>query len=131
MTRQAETIADLRLIQNVQERLTAVVVQGRKPTLPEEARSDELLVRACASRVWVEVKVEAGTVHIRSAADSPMVAGLVHLLCSIYDGCEATAVAADEPVLWRELRFDTQLSPTRLNGLAAVWAKIRQVAEAG
>ena len=51
--------------------------------------------------------------------------GLLKLLGDFYSGAPPAEVAATEPALLEQLGLDRNLSPTRLNGLRSVRAKIR------
>jgi cysteine desulfuration protein SufE len=64
----------------------------------------------------------------RSDAESPMVRGLVALLCELYSGATPEDIVATEPVLLEQLGLLRTLSPTRLNGLRNVRATIRDFA---
>jgi cysteine desulfuration protein SufE len=126
--KQQQLIARLRIIEDPQERLAAIVSRGRKWPSPAE-RTEASRVQGCASPVWVAGSLEAGRCRFRAAADSPLVQGLVALLCELYDGEAAAEIAAVEPALFEELGLTRQLSPTRLNGLANVRRVIREFAQ--
>jgi cysteine desulfuration protein SufE len=125
---QTQLIDDLLIIPDVQERMSAVVAAAAKQGIPEAEREDAWLVSGCSSRVWVAGFVTADTLHLRSDADSPLVKGLVHLLCQVYDGQPIDQVRADRPELWEKLGFHKMLSPTRQNGLAAVHRRVVELA---
>lgn len=125
---QLRIIDDLLFIPDVQERLS-ILVSRAKSTLPESDKTDAHLVRGCVSRVWLVPEVREGRCYFRYDADSPMVKGLVGVLCEVYEGGLASEVASEEPVIWERLGFTKQVTPTRLNGLAAVRAVIRQAAQ--
>ena len=111
----------LEAIPDPQERL--MVATSWKTTLEplrEEERTEENLVRGCVSRVWLAAAMEEGRCRFRVDADSPLVRGLVRLLCGIYDGAAPGEVVAEEPVVLEELGILRNLSPTRRNGLAAM-----------
>jgi cysteine desulfuration protein SufE len=127
---QAQLIEDLGFIEDVQERLSAVVQRYAKVALPPEHKVDAHRVRGCVSSVWLVPSIQDGACHFGFDADSPMVKGLVGLLCEVYQGGAPADVAATEPVLWQQLGFLKQLTPTRQNGLAAVRAAIKDFAEA-
>lgn len=127
---QTELIEDLNLIGSPHERLAALTSYVPRVLLPEAERTDALLVPGCVSRVWVHGALVDGRTCFRCAADSPMVAGLVALLCHLYSGAEAAEVAAVEPELWEKCGLVKVLSPTRLNGLAAVRQRLRTLAQA-
>ena len=128
--RQEKFIARYAIIPDPQERLAAIT--SRKSTLaplaPEE-RFDALLVPGCVSRVWIACAVENGNCRFRMDAESALVAGLVSLLCELYDNAAPAEVVATEPQLLERLGIAANLSPTRLNGLAHVRGRIREFAE--
>ena len=128
--KQQQLIARFQLIEDAHERLAAIVARGKKwPGPPEELRTDAHRVPGCASRVWLLGRIENGGCHFQMDADSPLVKGLVALLCELYDGATAAEVARIEPEIFPALQLDRQLSPTRLNGLASVRAMIRRFAQ--
>ena len=126
--KQAELIEDLNHIPDAHERLGALSSYVAGVALPEELKRDELLVPGCVSRVWLEGSANGGRMWFRCAADSPMVAGLVALLCHLYSGAEAAEVAAVEPEVLKACGLTKVLSPTRLNGLNAVRGRMREMA---
>ena len=130
--KQRQLVADLNLIENPQERLAAVVDRARRhPPLPDADKSAAHRVTGCVSAVWITGRREAGRLRLRCDADSPLVRGLVALLCELYDDATPADIAATEPQLYEETGLADLLSPTRLNGLRGVRAHIRRLAEQG
>jgi cysteine desulfuration protein SufE len=128
--KQADMIARYRAIEDAHERLAAITSRGKRWPAPTEAeRTDAALVPGCSSRVWLAGEIVDGVCRFRMDADSPLVKGLVALLCELYDGEAAADIVATEPELIGGLGLDRMLSPTRLNGFAAVRAAIRRFAE--
>ncbi len=129
--KQRQLIEDYGIIPDPQERLAAVVDQARRrPPLPDIERTDVHRVQGCVSQAWVVGEVRDGRCFFRSDADSPLVRGLLVLLCDFYSDAPPAEVAATEPALLEELGLARNLSPTRLNGLRSVRAKIREFAAA-
>ncbi|MBP7482293.1 MAG: SufE family protein [Lacunisphaera sp.] len=129
--KQQQLVADYAIIDDPQERLAAVVDQARRrPALPAAERTEANRVRGCVSLAWVVGEVRDGHCHFRCDADSPLVRGLLVLLGDFYSGGTPAEVAATEPALIEQLGLDRSLSPTRLNGLRSVRAKIRDFAAA-
>jgi cysteine desulfuration protein SufE len=129
--KQAELIADLRLIPDPQERLMVILDMASKTApLTESERADTNLVRGCVSRVWLVAEKRGSSCHFKSDAEAPTVRGLVALLCQLYDGAEIKEIVNTEPEFWEALGMTRTLSPTRLNGLAAVRSRIRELAHA-
>jgi cysteine desulfuration protein SufE len=128
---QRALIAKLAIIEDAHERLAAITSRAKKWPVPAESqRTDERLVRGCSSRVWLVGEIRDGRCHFRVDADSPLVKGLATLLCEIYDGGTPAEIVATEPEIVSALGIDHMLSPTRLNGLAAVRNAIREFAAA-
>ncbi len=127
--KQTELIDDLNLIEDAHERLGALTSYVARTRLPEELKTDDLIVPGCVSRVWVLGELREGLTHFRCAADSPMVAGLIALLCDLYNESTPAEVAAVEPEIWTRCGFMKLLSPTRLNGLDAVRGRIEALAQ--
>lgn len=129
--KQQQLVADYAIIEDPQERLAAVVDQARcRPPLPESERTEANRVKSCVSLAWVVGEVREGRCHFRCDADSPLVRGLLVLLCDFYSGATPAEVADTEPALIAQLGLDRNLSPTRLNGLRSVRARIRDFAVA-
>ncbi|HEX7631942.1 MAG TPA: SufE family protein [Lacunisphaera sp.] len=127
--KQSQLIEDYAIIPDPQERLAAVVDQARRrPPLAEAERVESNRVKGCVSQAWLVSELREGRCFFRSDADSPLVRGLLVLLCDFYSGATPAEVAATEPALLEELGLARNLSPTRLNGLRSVRAKIREFA---
>lgn len=124
--KEAEWVQEFSLIPTVQERLAAVVARANKrhSLTPEEKAATER-VPGCVSAVWVVGNCDAGICAFRCDAESPMVKGLVALLCDFFSGASAAAIRDHECRLIEELGFSATLTPTRLNGVEAVqrWIK--------
>jgi cysteine desulfuration protein SufE len=126
--KQAALIEDLNFLPDAQERLAEVVRRGARHSLPEDNKVESNRVEGCVSKVWLLGGWVGGTLSFSCDAESPMVKGLAALLCDLYSGATPAEVVAVEPLLWQACGLHKMLSPTRLNGLAALRAKIRAVA---
>lgn len=127
--KQLQLVENYSIIDDPQERLAAVVDDARKmPTLPVTERTEANRVKGCISQAWIVGEVREALLFFRCDADSPLVRGLLKLLCELYSGATPTEVASTEPALLDQLDLARNLSPTRLNGLRSVRAKIREFA---
>ncbi|MFO1485130.1 MAG: SufE family protein [Verrucomicrobiaceae bacterium] len=127
--KQQSLIDDLNIIHDPHERLNAVVSRAGAMKLAAEHKIDANLVPGCVSRVWLHGELVDGRTRFICDADSPMVKGLAALLCEIYTDSDPQEVITIEPKVWEGCGFTKMLSPTRLNGLANVRRKIREMAE--
>ncbi len=128
--KQQQLIADYAIIEDAQERLAAIVDGARRsPPLAATERTESNRVRGCISQAWVVAEQREGRCYFRSDADSPLVRGLLKLLCDLYSDALPREIAATEPMLYEALGLARNLTPTRLNGLRSVRAKIREFAD--
>jgi cysteine desulfuration protein SufE len=126
--KQQSLIDDLNIIHDPHERLNAIVSRGSAMKLDAVHKTEANLVPGCVSRVWLHGELVDGRTRFICAAESPMVQGLATLLCELYSGADPAEVAMVEPRVWQECGFTKMLSPTRLNGLANMRIKIRNLA---
>jgi len=127
--KQQQLIENYSIIDDPQERLAAVVDDARKmPPLNETERTEANRINGCISQAWITPEVREDRCVFRGDADSPLVRGLLKLICDLYTGATPAEVVATEPILFEELGLARNLSPTRLNGLRSVRAKIREFA---
>lgn len=128
--KQQSLLEGLALIDDPQERLAVAVDRSRRtPSLPAAQRTPEHRVPGCVSAVWLVATLHEGRCRFRADADSPLVRGLVLLLCDYFDGGSPAEIAAGDADPLDALDLTRNLSPTRRNGLAAVRAAIRRFAE--
>ena len=122
-------IERLALIEDPQERLAALMSRAKKwPQPTPEELVDANRVHGCQSRVWLVPTLQDGVCRFAMECDAPMVKGLVALMCEVFEGGAPEDVAKAEPAIFEELGFTRMVTPTRLNGLAAVRSRIREFA---
>ena len=128
--KQTQLTEDFAIIEDRQERLAAVVAHARRrPPLPADDKTDAHRVPGCVSSVWLLGAITDGRLHLRYDAESPLVKGLVGLLVELYDNAPPAEVIATEPTILADLGLLQDLTPTRQNGLAAVRARIKSLAQ--
>jgi cysteine desulfuration protein SufE len=111
------------------ERYQYLIDLGRKlPPLPEELRVDAHKVQGCQSQVWLVASGDASSLNFRAISDSAIVSGLIALLLRVYSGRSAREILDTEPRFIEAIGLAKHLSPTRSNGLAAMFKTIRDYA---
>lgn len=127
---QQHLIDDLAIIEDSQERLGAVVDRAKRlVALPAAERTEQNRVPGCISQVWVVGELRDGRCIFRCDADGPLVKGLVAFLCDAFSGATPAEIVASSVDPLEALGLMRNLSPTRVNGLAAVRARIRELAK--
>lgn len=128
--KQQHLVDDYALIDDAQERLALVVDRAKRlPPLAESERTDAHRVRGCVSLVHLVGEIREGLCYFRCDADSPLVRGLVALLCDFYGGATPAAIVASDADPLEAIGLLKNLSPTRRHGLASARATIRAFAE--
>lgn len=113
------------------ERYQYLIELGRKlPPFPEAWRTEDNRLHGCQSMVWIVPEGDAGRLDFHAASDSTIVSGLIALVLRVYGGGHSAAdIEATEPDFIHAIGLGGHLSPTRSNGLAALLARIREVAQ--
>ena len=127
--REAALVAHWSIIPDLTERLALATQAHAGPGMPPESRTDDALVPGCVSRVWLAAALAPdGGLALTWDAESAMVRGLAGLVCAVHAGTVPAAAAAHQTTILSGLGFDRMLSPTRLNGMTALAARIRLLA---
>ena len=127
--RQSALISRYAILPDAHERLAALTSRRSHLTpLAPEARTDDALVPGCVSRVWLVSFMENGRCRFQLHAESALVKGLAAALCELYDNATPQEILTVEPEIFEALGIAANLSPTRLNGLAHIRARIVEFA---
>lgn len=131
LTRKLAQLADdLAVVDDPQERLSLVVDRARRMApLPAAERLEANRVPGCVSVVWLVGELRDGCCRFRCHAESPVVHGLVALLCEFFTGFAPELIANSDADPLEALGLVQNLSPTRRNGLAAARAAIKAFAQ--
>lgn len=101
------------------------------PALAPDEKSEETIVRGCASQVWMVTHMEDGRLIVRAESDAMIVSGLIALLVRVYSGAAPKEVKAfDAKGLLDEIGVSGALTAQRSNGLASMLERIRHDAHA-
>lgn len=125
-----EAIGDeLALFDDWMDRYQYIIELGRKlPPFPREWTDDAHRVPGCQSQVWLEARMNDGTMYFAGASDAAIVMGLVALLLRVYSGRSPDEILATEPSFLSDLGLVQALSTNRGNGVEAMARAIRSAA---
>jgi cysteine desulfuration protein SufE len=111
------------------ERYQYLIDLGRKlPPFPDELKTEENKVHGCQSQVWLVPSGDANRMEFRAISDSAIVSGLIALLLRVYSGRSAKEILDTPPRFVESIGLAQHLSPTRNNGLAAMFKTIQEYA---
>jgi cysteine desulfuration protein SufE len=95
---------------------------------PEEAKTEDRLIKGCQSRVWLDYKMEDGKIVFNADSDAIITKGIISLLTGIYSGRTPQEILSSDFSVVEKIGLKENLSPTRANGLVSMIARIRTVA---
>jgi cysteine desulfuration protein SufE len=111
------------------ERYQYLIDLGRKlPPFSDELKTEENKVHGCQSQVWLVPTGDAKRLEFRAISDSAIVSGLIALLLRVYSGRSAREILDTPPRFVESIGLAQHLSPTRNNGLAAMFNTIQEYA---
>lgn len=110
-----------------EDRYKYIIDLGKElPALPEEARTDEHLVRGCQSQVWIETHRDGEKFYFDVDSDAFIVKGLLGVVLAAYNGKTADEIRDfDIDAYFEELDLVRHLSTARGNGLKAMVERIQ------
>jgi len=124
---QEKLIQEFASLETWEEKYEKLIHLGRDlPDLPEKHKTEDHKIRGCQSRVWLVAELDKeNKLLFQAQSDSMLVKGLLSILLGIYSGLSPAEVLNTSPDFISKIGFDTYLSPTRANGLAAVLKQIK------
>ena len=102
------------------------------PELAAGEKTEDRLVRGCQSQVWLvsEFDSQQDCIRLQIDSDAHIVRGLIAIVLAVFNQRSPSFIAGyDIEGLFEELDLLKHLSPTRGNGLRAMVAKIRSLAQ--
>ena len=96
---------------------------------PEEARTEDKLIKGCQSRVWLDAHMQDGRFWFKADSDAIITKGIISLLISVFSGRTPAEIVADDFSFIEQIGLKENLSPTRVNGLVSMIETIRKTAE--
>ncbi|MEM9967841.1 MAG: SufE family protein [Pseudomonadota bacterium] len=123
-------VEDFDFLDDWEDRYRHVIDQGKAMIpLDPSLRVPATKVEGCASQVWLHADFSDGKLQFEGASDAMIVAGLISVLRTLYNGLSAQEVlAVDARAEMARLGLDDHLSAQRSNGLRAMIERIRQYA---
>ena len=114
-----------------EDRYKYIIDLGKElPAMDASLHTDDRLVRGCQSQVWIDTRVEDGRLQIAVDSDAFIVKGLLGVVLAAYNNkTPGDVLAFDIDSYFEQLELMNHLSPTRGNGLKAMVARIRDIAQ--
>jgi len=116
-------------IQSREELYQKIMEIGKElPPFDEAWTIPENLVSGCQSILYLHSEVKEGKIYFYASSDALISKGLAALLIDFYSGRPPEEVLKVAPTFLEELKIPEALSPSRANGLASLYLKMKQQA---
>lgn len=124
--KQREIVEEFDFLEDWEQKYEYIIDLGKSlPSLPEEKKKDEYLIKGCQSRVWLDPEFRDGKLYFNADSDGILPKGIVALLVSIYSGHSVDEILNSDFKFIEEIGLQEFLSPTRANGLMAMTKQIK------
>ncbi len=118
------------LLRDPKEIYEKLIELGRTlPPLPDDLKRAENLVQGCQSEVYLLAEIDPdGKMIYHIGSEALISSGLAALLLLVYQGEPAEMAMLCPPLFISDLGLGKSLSPGRSNGLASIYARMKQEA---
>ncbi len=100
-------------------------IGGSLPPLPDEYKTEQNLIDGCQSRVWLHAELTDGKVRFLAESDALIVRGIVALLIRVLDNQTPGDILSADLHFIEAIGLRDHLSPTRSNGLLAMFKQMK------
>ncbi len=116
--KQNSIIEDFSMFEDWMEKYEFIIELGKEVNLiPEQDKSDDLLIEGCQSRVWLKSEVNNGQMYYFADSDAIITKGIISLLIKVMNGETPNTIAKENLFFIEKIGLQEHLSPTRANGL--------------
>lgn len=95
------------------------------PAIDPAHRNEQYLISGCQSRVWVDARLEEGKIYYAADSDAIITKGIIALLIRVMSGRTPQEVLDTELYFIDAIGLQSNLSPTRANGLLSMIKQMR------
>ncbi|HEV7737043.1 MAG TPA: SufE family protein [Chlamydiales bacterium] len=112
-----------------EERYSFLIALGRKaPLFPPALKIPANIVPGCQSILYLHTHFQDDKLIFKAHSEALISAGLAALLIDIYSDTPPQTILCNPPNFLQEIGLLASLSPSRSNGLASVYLRMKQEA---
>ena len=119
---QDEIINEFSLLDGDMEMTVFYIMElGQKlPTMPEETKTEENIVKGCQSKVWLTSTLQDSKVYFVADSNTAITKGLVSLLTRIFNGQTPESILSSDLYFMHKIGMERFIGTQRSNGFAAM-----------
>ncbi|MCX7727932.1 MAG: SufE family protein [Bacteroidia bacterium] len=99
------------------------------PSIPEEYKKDNYLIKGCQSRVWLKADKTNDTMQYYADSDALIPKGIIALLLKLVNHQKSKDILEYDFSIIDQIGLTQHLTPTRANGLVNMIKQIKQYAQ--
>lgn len=123
---QDEIIEEFGFFDDWMQKYEHIITFGKElPSLEENHKTEENLVKGCQSKVWLHADMRDGKLVFEADSDAVITKGLVGLMVRVLSGHSPQDIAAADLYFIDRIGLKEHLSPNRANGLASMIKKMK------
>ena len=116
--KQMAIIEDFELFEDWLQKYEFIIEPGKEIELiPDEAKTNDLLIDGCQSRVWLKSEFKDNKMYYSADSDAIITKGIISLLIKVMNKEEPSVIAKEDLFFIEKIGLQEHLSPTRANGL--------------
>lgn len=128
-TRQDAVIEEFSVFTDWMDKYAYLIDLGKElPDMADNLKSDQLLIKGCQSKVWLDARLEDNVIEFDADSDAIITKGIIALLIRVLSGLSPKEIMDADLYFIDTIGLRENLSPTRSNGLASMVKQIKMYA---
>jgi len=128
---QDELIDEFSMFEDWMQRYEYMIDLGKSlPIIDENLKTDDLIIKGCQSKVWLNATLENNKVVFTADSDAIITKGIIAILIRVFSNQKPADILAANTDFIDEIGLKEHLSPTRANGLVSMIKQLKLYAVA-
>ena len=124
--KQMAIIEDFELFEDWLQKYEFIIELGKDIELiPENEKTNDLLIEGCQSRVWLKSEFKDNKMHYYADSDAIITKGIISLLIKVMNEEKPGVIAKNDLFFIEKIGLQEHLSPTRANGLLEMMKRMK------
>ncbi|MFT4849697.1 MAG: cysteine desulfuration protein SufE [Sediminicola sp.] len=128
---QDELIDEFSMFDDWMQRYEYMIDLGKSlPIIDENLKTDDLIIKGCQSKVWLNAILEDDKVVFTADSDAIITKGIIAILIRVFSNQKPADILAANTNFIDDIGLKEHLSPTRANGLVSMIKQLKLYAVA-
>ena len=123
---QEDLIDEFSMFDDWMQRYEYMIDLGKSlPMIDESIKTDDLLIKGCQSKVWLNAELKGDKVLFTADSDAIITKGIIAILIRTFSNQKPEDIIAANTNFIDEIGLKEHLSPTRANGLVSMIKQLK------